>query len=219
MTLLLALDCAAGACSVAVVDGADTLAFEHSAMDRGHAEALMPMVARAMAAAGIAFDALDAVAATVGPGSFTGVRIGLAAARGVALASGLPTVPVTTMEAVAEAAGPGDAPLLVALDAKRRDIYGQWFGPGLTPLDPPVAAPAELVWAARPAGAAVVRVAGDAVAAVLALPPDSTARRAAGAFGPDALAVARVALRRLAAGGAGALTPLYLRAPDVSPPR
>ena len=166
MTRLLAIDCAAGACSVAVRDASGILAAAHSAMERGQAEALMPMVADVLAEAGIVASDLGAVAATVGPGSFTGVRIGLAAARGIALAAGLPTVPVTTLEAIAEAAGPGDQPLLVVLDAKRSDVYGQWFGPDGTALDGPRALPAEALWAARPAGWDTVRIAGDAVGMV-----------------------------------------------------
>ena len=219
VTRLLALDCAAGACSVAVRGGDTLLAAERIVMDRGHAEALMPMLARVMAAAGLAFDQLDAVAASVGPGSFTGLRIGLAAARGVALAAGLPTVPVTTLEAVAEAVGVGPGPLLVVLDAKRHDLYGQWFGPAGAALGPPRAAPAEALMAARPGGETRVRVAGDATARVLGLPADpALVVMPAGDSGPDARAVAAVAVRRLAAGEAGPLAPLYLRAPGVSPP-
>ncbi|MEQ8814889.1 tRNA (adenosine(37)-N6)-threonylcarbamoyltransferase complex dimerization subunit type 1 TsaB [Thalassobaculum sp.] len=219
VTGLLAIDCSAGACSVAVFDGATVLAAAHTAMQRGHAEALMPMVERVMAEAGLAWDRLDAVAATVGPGSFTGVRIGLAAARGIALAAGLPTVPVTSLEAVAEAAEPGGEPLLVILESKRRDLYGQWFDPAGTALGAPRAAPPEALWADRPSGTAGARVAGDAAAGFLAAPPDpAAALRPAGASGPDARSVAAVALRRLAAAGAGPLTPLYLRPPDVTPP-
>lgn len=220
MTRLLALDCSAGACSAAVRDGDSLLAWARAAMDRGHAEALLPMLERVMAEAGVAFADLDAVAATIGPGSFTGVRIGLAAARGIALAGGLATVPVTSLAAVAEAADAGDGPLLVVLDAKRRDLYGQWFGPDGAALGPPRAAPAEALWAERPAGAGSVRLAGDATAAVRALPPDPGLRVvSAGDLGPDARAVAALALRRLAAHGPGTLAPLYLRAPDVSMPK
>lgn len=219
MTRLLALDCSAGAVSVAVCHGRSLLAAAQTAMERGHAEALMPMVAQVTAEAGLAWHELDAVAATVGPGSFTGVRIGLAAARGIALAAGLATVPVTSLEAVAEDAAPGDGPLLVVLESKRRDLYGQWFGTACEPFGAPVAASPEALWAARPSGAAVVRVAGDAAARLLAAPPDPAAVLApAGDGGPDARAVAAVAMRRLAAGGAAPLTPLYLRPPDVSPP-
>ncbi|GHD39947.1 tRNA (adenosine(37)-N6)-threonylcarbamoyltransferase complex dimerization subunit type 1 TsaB [Thalassobaculum fulvum] len=219
MTRLLALDCSAGACSVAVSDAGGVLAAAGTAMNRGHAEALMPMVERVMAEAGLGWDRLDAVAATVGPGSFTGVRIGLAAARGIALAAALPTVPVTTLEAVAEAAGAGTAPLLVVLDTKRSDLYGQWFGAGGDALDGPRVATAAALLAARPAGAEGCRLAGDAAPGLLKAAGDAglDPRLVAG-FGPDARAVAAVALRRLASGGAAPLTPLYLRAPDVTPP-
>jgi len=219
VTRLLALDCSAGACSVAVRDDAGVLASAGSAMNRGHAEALMPMVQQVMSEAGLGWDRLDAVAATVGPGSFTGVRIGLAAARGIALAASLPTVPVTTLEAVAEAAGTGPGPLLVVLDSKRSDFYGQWFGPGGDALDAPRAATLEALLAAGPADSGGWRVAGDAAPGFLeaagAADPDL---RVVADSGPDAVAVAAVALRRLASGGAAALTPLYLRAPDVTPP-
>lgn len=219
VTALLAIDCSAAACSVAVRDGATVLAAVHTAMERGHAEALMPMVAAVLADSGLDWERLGAIAATIGPGSFTGVRIGLAAARGIALATGLTTVPVTSLEAVAETAGPGEVPLLVVLGSKRRDLYGQWFDPAGRPLGAPQAALPEALWQARPPGTGDARVAGDAAAALLASPPDPAVRLLpAGDRGPDALAVAAVALRRLAATGGGPLSPLYLRPPDVSLP-
>ena len=95
-------------------------------MDRGHGEALMPIVAEVMAEAGFGFDALDRIAVTRGPGAFTGIRIGLAAARGLALGAGVPCIGVSTFAAVAanvaedERAG---RPLLVAFDTKRGDFY------------------------------------------------------------------------------------------------
>ena len=85
---ILALDTSMGACSAALlaVDGAArTLVLREALMARGHAEALMPMVAEVMQESGTAFASLDLIAATVGPGSFTGVRIAIAAARGLAL--------------------------------------------------------------------------------------------------------------------------------------
>lgn len=177
----------------------------------------MPLLARVTAEAGLGWDRLDAVAATVGPGSFTGVRIGLAAARGIALAAGLRTVPVTTLEAVAEAAEPGTGPLLVVLESKRRDLYGQWFDGSGGPLGAPRAAAPEILWSTRPAGATAVRVAGDAAARFMAAEfLAAVPCQPAGDSGPDARAVAAVALRRLAADGPAPLTPLYLRAPDVT---
>ena len=87
---VLALDTALDACAAAVLDteGRDLLASETQPMSRGHAEALMPMVARVMDAARLEFSDIDRIAVTVGPGSFTGVRVGIAAARGIALAAG-----------------------------------------------------------------------------------------------------------------------------------
>ncbi|MCH7931874.1 MAG: tRNA (adenosine(37)-N6)-threonylcarbamoyltransferase complex dimerization subunit type 1 TsaB, partial [Proteobacteria bacterium] len=92
---VLALDTATAACSVALWSDGTVLAQRFATMARGHAEALMPMVEAVMAEAGLAFADLDLVATTVGPGTFTGLRVGLAAARGLALAGGLPIVGVT----------------------------------------------------------------------------------------------------------------------------
>ena len=101
-------------------------------MDRGHAEALMPAVARVMAQVEGGFAALDRVAVTVGPGSFTGIRIGVAAARGIALACGIEAVGVSTLAAFA-------APLLFdevdsivvsAIDARHDHVFFTAYGPG-----------------------------------------------------------------------------------------
>jgi tRNA threonylcarbamoyladenosine biosynthesis protein TsaB len=94
---ILAIDTALEACAAGVIAMPDrVLAQESLAMARGHAEALMPLLARVMDQAGIRFDDLDRIAVTVGPGSFTGLRVGIAAARGIALASGKPAVGVST---------------------------------------------------------------------------------------------------------------------------
>ena len=101
--LILAIDTALDACAAAVLDtsAGKLIALESQAMKRGHAEALMPLIARVMKASGVAFAALDRIAATTGPGSFTGLRVGLSAARGIALAAGKPVVGVTTLTAFA----------------------------------------------------------------------------------------------------------------------
>ena len=95
---VLAIDTALEACSAAVLDTeqAAITAHESLAMVRGHAEALMPLVARVLDRAGLEFAALDRIAVTTGPGSFTGLRVGIAAARGIALAAGKPAVGLTT---------------------------------------------------------------------------------------------------------------------------
>src|ERR1700751_2488132 len=101
--LILAIDTALEACAAAVLDtgASKVIASESQAMKRGHAEALMPLIARVMKGSGLAFAALDRIAVTNGPGSFTGLRVGLSAARGVALAAGKPAVGVTTLAAYA----------------------------------------------------------------------------------------------------------------------
>src|SRR5262249_38124743 len=100
---VLAIDTALEACSAAVLDTerGGIVASESIPMVRGHAEALMPLVARVMQKADLAFPALDRVAVTVGPGSFTGLRVGVAAARGIAVAAGKPAVGLTTLAAYA----------------------------------------------------------------------------------------------------------------------
>ena len=100
--LILAIDTALEACAVALLDTeANSLrAHESQAMARGHAEALMPMIDRVMKAAELPFTALDRIAVTVGPGSFTGLRVGISAARGLGLAAEKPVVGVTTLSAL-----------------------------------------------------------------------------------------------------------------------
>ena len=121
--LILAIDTALDACAAAVLDtsAGGVIAQESQAMKRGHAEALMPLIARVMKASGVAFAALDRIAATTGPGSFTGLRVGLSAARGIALAAGKPVVGVTTLTAFAApivSENDEPHPVLAAIDAR-----------------------------------------------------------------------------------------------------
>src|SRR5205807_6797720 len=131
---VLALDTALDACAAAVLDteGRDLLASETQPMSRGHAEALMPMVARVMDAARLEFSDIDRIAVTVGPGSFTGVRVGIAAARGIALAAGKPAIGLTTLAAfTAPHVAAGFAGTVVpVIDARHGQVYMQVFGPG-----------------------------------------------------------------------------------------
>ena len=127
---ILALDTALNACSVALVHGEDVLAFHHEHRARGHAETLLPIITSLMAQAELGFQDLDMIAVSVGPGTFTGLRIGLAAARGIAIASGKPCVGVTTLQALA-ASVPNelakDRLIIPAIDARRKEIYVQSF--------------------------------------------------------------------------------------------
>jgi tRNA threonylcarbamoyladenosine biosynthesis protein TsaB len=142
---LLALDSSAASCSVALWDDrqeeatSPVVAHGCKPMERGQSETLIPMVKSVMDEAGWIFEDIDRLGVTVGPGSFTGVRIGLAAARGLALARGLPLVGVTSLEVIAlEARAEGEGEdndgdtlppdsLLVTLSAGRRDLYFQMF--------------------------------------------------------------------------------------------
>jgi len=139
---ILALESATSACSVALWADGRVLAGESAEMSRGHAEALLPMVDRVRIAAGVDFAEIDRFAVTIGPGHFTGLRIGLSAARGLALATGRPLVGVTTLEAVAAAVPESEragSMIVAALDSKRAELYVQTFDSLLRPADSPAA--------------------------------------------------------------------------------
>ncbi len=224
---LLALDAAGTSCSAAVWAKGGVVATCLEVMPRGQSERLVPMVGEVMARAGVAFADLDAVAVTRGPGGFTGVRIGLATARGLALAWRLPLLGVTCFETVAAALSAAEIDgrqLVVALDAKRSELYAQAFsgaGPGpscQSALGPPRAlAPADLD-AVLPAGPLLL--AGDA--AEQALPALRQAGRAVelatltGAI--DAAWVASLAAGKDLDSRPATVQPLYLREPDVTLP-
>ena len=152
--LILAIDTALDACAAGVLDtGAGRLiARETQSMKRGHAEALMPLIGRVMAQAGVGFAALDRIAATTGPGSFTGLRVGLSAARGIALAAEKPVVGVTTLTAYAApvVSANNRPPVIAAIDARHDQVYFQVVsGDGGALISPRVAPIAEALAAAR----------------------------------------------------------------------
>ncbi len=130
--LVLAIDTALDACAAAVLDTeANALvACESLSLGRGHAEALMPLIARVMSASQIEFAALDRIAVTTGPGSFTGLRVGLAAARGIGLAANKPVVGLTTLAAFAAplVADDQQSPILSAIDARHDQVFFQVIG-------------------------------------------------------------------------------------------
>ncbi|MDA8232015.1 MAG: tRNA (adenosine(37)-N6)-threonylcarbamoyltransferase complex dimerization subunit type 1 TsaB [Magnetospirillum sp.] len=213
---LLAIDSATSACSAALWAGGAVLARRHRPMARGQSEALVPMIAEVMADSGLSFADLDLLAVTVGPGAFTGIRIGLATARGLALAAGLPVAGITTTEAVAAAVPPaerGGRTVLVALDSKREDVWVQAFAPDLSALCP-IQSLAPEAAAALVTGPALV--VGDAAGRVLPLMTDALAADRPG--WPDAAVVAALAARRWADGQALPPEPLYLRPADVTLP-
>ncbi|MEX2648342.1 MAG: tRNA (adenosine(37)-N6)-threonylcarbamoyltransferase complex dimerization subunit type 1 TsaB [Alphaproteobacteria bacterium] len=210
---LLALDAATATCSVAAWAGGRVVAALAERPGRRHAERLVPMIEAVLAEAGLGYDALDALAVTVGPGSFTGVRIGLACARGLALASAKPLIGVTTLEALAHGAGAGRAVAAVIWSGRDR-VFLQCFDPGGRARGEPRAA--TLIEAAASVALTDLLI-GDAAAALAALTGGAFDPAA---FGPDAAAVAELAARRLAGGlepTARMPVPLYLRPPDARP--
>ncbi|HEY4134507.1 MAG TPA: tRNA (adenosine(37)-N6)-threonylcarbamoyltransferase complex dimerization subunit type 1 TsaB [Alphaproteobacteria bacterium] len=221
---VLALDTACDACSAAVWRDGALLAREFQAMARGQSEALVPMVERVMAQAGLAFDDLAGIGVTVGPGAFTGLRIGLAAARAFALASGKPAVGVTTLEAIAAAVPAAPGALVVAIDAKRDDLYVQTFagGSAWTPAGDPAALLPAMVATRLPEGPFLI--AGDGASRLHAALSDAARARAtllSDHAVPDAAVVARLAALRLAGASLAATPPrpLYLRPPDAKLPQ
>src|SRR6201997_1014597 len=143
--LILAIDTALDACAAGVLDteAGRLIAQESQAMKRGHAEALMPLIARVMKQSGVAFAALDRIAVTTGPGSFTGLRVGLSAARGIALAAGKPVVGLTTLTAYAApiVSENGPHPVISAIDARHDHVYFQVVSGDGGALIPPRVAP------------------------------------------------------------------------------
>jgi tRNA threonylcarbamoyladenosine biosynthesis protein TsaB len=152
--LILAIDTALDACAAAVLDTGTSkvIAMESQAMKRGHAEALMPLIARVMKETGIPFAALDRIAVTSGPGSFTGLRVGLSAARGIGLAAGKPVVGLTTLSAYAApiVSEGAEQPVISAIDARHGHVYLQVVsGNGSSLVRPKVASIEEALTASR----------------------------------------------------------------------
>src|SRR6202023_632956 len=145
--LILAIDTALDACAAGVldIDAGKLMAQESQAMKRGHAEALMPLIARVIKAAGIAFAALDRIAVTTGPGSFTGLRVGLSAARGIALAADKTVVGLTTLTAYTApfVADKAEYPIVSAIDARHDHVYCQVVSGNGNPLIKPKVASIE----------------------------------------------------------------------------
>lgn len=217
---ILAFDTALEACSAAVlsVEGAARkLAHAYEPRLRGHAEALLPMIEQVMGEAGLAYGDLDRIAVTIGPGTFTGTRIGVATARGLALAIPAPLVGETTLAVMAQSAVMQGlrTPLAVAVDARRGQIYFQLFeSAGGASGAPAVLPPDEAVGQLPPAPV-------TAVGSGAALIAEAAARRglqvvvALPDLQPDAAALAELALTREPDGRP--VAPLYLRPPDAKP--
>ncbi len=219
--IVLGLDTATTACSAAVWSEGVVLAHECVHMGRGHSEALIPMVRRVLAAAAAGFSDVDLVAVTVGPGAFTGLRVGLAAARGIALAGNVPCIGVTTLESIAAAVQRRERDnrrVLVVLHTRRGDFYAQAFS-----------AEGNALAAPRSVDAAVLPdlvlerealVAGDARAAAIAALRDAgiAAESVGRSDHADAGVVAAIAARRFQVGDIDPQRPLplYVRRPEAT---
>jgi tRNA threonylcarbamoyladenosine biosynthesis protein TsaB len=222
---ILGFDTATSACSVALWRSGAVVARRFEPMARGQSERLMPMIREVLDEAGVAFADLDLLAVTRGPGAFTGLRIGLAAARGLALATGLPCLGVTTLDALAcavpaeEIAGRA---LLAVIDAKRADLYAQVFDAGLEPLGPPAALLPEALPSLLESAKGPLVVVGDgarrALGPLRAAGIEIVESRALGV--PDAAVVCRLAHRRRDTAQPGVPPqPLYLLPPSTTTPK
>jgi tRNA threonylcarbamoyladenosine biosynthesis protein TsaB len=219
---ILAFDTALGACSAAMLDGDDVLARRFETMERGHAERLAPMVRELMQEAGLAFGAIDRIAVTIGPGTFTGQRVGYAFARGLRLALKRPLIGVTTLAAMAQAAiaATGARGAAVLHDARRGEVYASaivgastLMPPRLTTIDETLRALLEQI---------DTRNGPLAFAGTAGAPAAQKWRELGGAaaatdiYAPDAVWVARLALGEPEREPVP--RPLYLRPPDARLP-
>ena len=216
--LILAIDTALDACAVGVLDtvASKMIAQQSLPMPRGHAEALMPLIDQVMKQSRVGFHDLDRIAVTTGPGSFTGLRVGLSAARGIALATGKPAVGVTTLTAYAAAviSETGRDPVISAIDARHDHVYYQVVsGNGASLIRPKVAPIDKVLEAARYGPPILVGNAAQLIAdrwpadvAPVAVDPKPA---------PD---IAWVGWLGAAVNPAAApARPFYLRAPDARP--
>lgn len=219
--ILLGLDCAGTACSAAILGDGELRSFRQEIMNRGQAERIVPMIRTCLEEAGCTAADLDGVAVTVGPGAFTGVRIGIAAAQGIARTAECPVIGVTVTAALAQAVPPRpDVQLCAAIDSRRADPFcevfraqdTQWLGNGPEILSGGFAALAE-----RPLGPdkEMLFVGNKADEAREALGSGTVL---SAVVHPDPGDIARLGLAALGAGQIHPPVPLYLRAPDVSAP-
>jgi tRNA threonylcarbamoyladenosine biosynthesis protein TsaB len=213
---ILAIDTALSACSACIIDSraAEPLSFETIVMERGHAEALLPLVDRVVSKAEGGFSGLDRVAVTVGPGSYTGLRVGIAAARAIGLAADVPVVGVTTLSALLAAliADENRRVLAAAIDARHGQVYFQSIAPGGQSIVAPTLV--RVREAARLIGSGPTALVGSGAAAVAAETAGVAVEVHEKGF-PDVLWVARLGM---VADPATALPkPLYLRGPDARP--
>lgn len=214
---LLAIDCSARLCAACVYDADARAERGREVLDlgKGHAEHLMGVIEAAMKASGLAFADLDAIAVSVGPGSFTGVRVGVSAARGLALALDIPAIGVNTLEALAAEARALNGPrtVLAALDGGRGELQAAVYDDaGAALFEPAVIDLDRAILLTREHAAALAGTAAKMVAEALGA-------EAGPIIGPVAATADIGTYARLAAGRQPGARPkpLYLREPDAKP--
>jgi len=223
---VLAFDTAQQACSAAISHAGKLLSHCHALMGRGQAEQLMPMIEAVRAQADIAYEELDLIAVTIGPGTFTGVRVGLAAARALALVQDIPVLGVGTLEllaqgqiravagAGAQASASAGGGIIAAIDARRGELYAQAFDAAGQAVTKAAAGPASP--AIAPPGQSAGFIVGTGAALLQAVLPDW--RLADGNQQPDAAVLALVAEAWRYRASRRPPAPMYLRAPDAKLP-
>lgn len=205
--LILAFDTSAAHCAVALLSGDKVLKERVEEMTKGQAERLFVLIEELMGEAGITWSDLTCIGVGIGPGNFTGIRISVAAARGLALSLGVPAIGVSSLEAQAEGTG---GVVVSVLDARRESYYVQVFGDGIHP------SPTHCDIATLPT------IPARAEPSVIGFQAETIANLCAGnvvepAY-PIAVAIGQIAKRRIH-GTKARPAPLYMRAAEAAPPR
>lgn len=199
---ILSIDTSSVLLSVAVQDEGKVLAYTSEEMSRGHGEALIPAISKVLTAARLSTQDLGGIAVAIGPGSFTGVRVGLSAARGMGLALNIPVYGVTNFEAIAYGVL---KPLTVVLDTKRGDYYTQRFDVNGHPMEQPIIRSSEQLKYLLP----FIAIGDGAIALQAQIGCEVTEK-----ISPSAVSVGRIAFTRL--DHPMPPEPLYLRDADVT---
>ena len=212
---LLVIDTALGACTAAVFEDGLPLAVRFEPMTKGHQERVGGLVRDVMAEAGRGFDSLDRIGVTVGPGSFTGLRVGLAFAQGLGAALDRPVVGISALDALAASLDDAAGAVAALIDARRGQVYARLFTSG-SALGPDEALSLEDIARRLAEIGPNVALIGNGAAVLAEAFPDLKFARI-----DDRVAPSTEALARLAAAADPAIhppRPLYLRAPDATPP-
>jgi tRNA threonylcarbamoyladenosine biosynthesis protein TsaB len=223
---VIAFDTAMKSCAVACIEVGqrhgepNILAEERVDMSRGQAEELVPMIARVMVHANLEFDDIDRIALSIGPGTFTGLRTGLATARGLGLASGKPVIGIGTLLALAWDYGDATAPtgpFAIVLDARRGQVYMQVFSSSRKSLSEPQVSDVESAAGILPIGK--ISLVGSGAEIVMQASGRSANEMQIGRLpnenGPNPVTIARIAATQKANSAPPSL--MYLRPPDAKP--